>query len=77
LIFEALNVTAQQAAEKVIYFVIPSGARNLSSTLVREKKERFLAPLGMTKCFWGFFRGLRSRDLQRIFMRLLHLKFQI
>jgi hypothetical protein len=43
LIFEALNVTAQQAAEKVIYFVIPSEARNLSSTLLREKKERFLA----------------------------------
>jgi RNase P/RNase MRP subunit p30 len=32
-----------------IVFVIPSGARNLSSIQAQEKKERFLAPLGMTK----------------------------
>src|ERR1700692_2359386 len=30
-------------------FVIPSGARNLSWIYTRKKKERFLAPLGMTK----------------------------
>jgi hypothetical protein len=33
----------------VIYFVIPSEARNLSSIQAQEKKERFLASLGMTK----------------------------
>jgi hypothetical protein len=32
-------------------FVIPSGAKNFSSVQVREKKETFLAPLGMTKSF--------------------------
>jgi hypothetical protein len=30
-------------------FVIPSEARNLSSILLHEKEERFLASLGMTK----------------------------
>ena len=40
---------AEEAAEKVIYFVIPSEARNLSSIQRHEKKERFLASLGMTK----------------------------
>jgi hypothetical protein len=29
--------------------VIPRGARNLSGVFVQEKKERFLAPLGMRK----------------------------
>jgi hypothetical protein len=38
---------ASQAAEKVVYFVIPSEARNLSSIYAQEKKERFLASLGM------------------------------
>jgi hypothetical protein len=38
-----------QSAGKVFYFVIPSEARNLSSTSGQEKKERFLASLGMTK----------------------------
>jgi len=42
---------ADQAAEKRIYFVIPSEARNLSffDLRPRKKKERFLASLGMTK----------------------------
>jgi hypothetical protein len=31
------------------YFVIPSEARNLSEGRADEKKERFLASLGMTK----------------------------
>jgi hypothetical protein len=31
------------------HFVIPSGARNLSGGYADGKKERFLAPLGMTK----------------------------
>jgi len=42
-------VTEPQAAEKVVHFVIPSEARNLSSICTDEKKERFLASLGMTK----------------------------
>jgi hypothetical protein len=29
--FKSLNVAAEAAAEKVVYFVIPSEARNLSS----------------------------------------------
>jgi hypothetical protein len=38
-----------------IIFVIPSGARNLSRFSVREKKERFLAPLGMTEIrYWNY-----------------------
>jgi hypothetical protein len=48
---------ASQAAEKVIYFVIPSGARNLTWVWARGKKERFLAPLGMTKSFGAFSAG--------------------
>jgi hypothetical protein len=40
---------AKKAAEKVICSVFPSEARNLSSALGQEKKERFLASLGMTK----------------------------
>jgi hypothetical protein len=48
------NPQAEQAAEKIAYFVIPSGARNLSSIQAEEKKERFLAPLGMKKA-WGTF----------------------
>jgi hypothetical protein len=35
----------------VTIFVIPSEARNLSRGYAHEKKERFLASLGMTK--WG------------------------
>jgi hypothetical protein len=31
------------------YFVIPSGARNLSFFSLAKPQERFLAPLGMTK----------------------------
>ena len=31
LFFRPLNVAAEQAAEKVVYFLIPSEARNLSS----------------------------------------------
>jgi len=46
--------------EKVLYFVIPSEARNLSSVCTQEKKERFLALLGMTKV-WHFFRSLLDR----------------
>jgi len=52
--------TGFTGSEKVIYFVIPSGARNLSSMYTHEKKERFLAPLGMTKRMGAFFRNLFS-----------------
>src|SRR5271165_3065027 len=38
-------------------FVIPRGARNLSWFSAHEKKERFLAPLGMTK-IWNLFHSL-------------------
>jgi hypothetical protein len=34
---------------KSLSFVIPSEARNLSPIYAQEKKERFLASLGMTK----------------------------
>jgi hypothetical protein len=37
------------AAEKVFHFVILGEARNLSSIWRHEKKERFLASLGMTE----------------------------
>jgi hypothetical protein len=41
---------AEELEEKVPHpFVIPSEARNLSSIYAQEKKERFLASLGMTK----------------------------
>jgi hypothetical protein len=49
---------AEQAAEKIVYFVIPSEARNLSSIWPHEKKERFLASLRMTEFWKGFFRSL-------------------
>jgi hypothetical protein len=48
-IFRPLNVAAEQAAEKVIHFVIPSEARNLSFFALGQIEERFLASLGMTK----------------------------
>jgi hypothetical protein len=35
--------------KKMIYFVIPSEARNLSFFRWAQTKERFLASLGMTK----------------------------
>jgi hypothetical protein len=51
-----LSVQAAEAAayavEVAVYFVIPSEARNLSWVRAGEKKERFLASLGMTKG-WG------------------------
>ena len=42
--------------ERVVYFVIPSEARNLSLVQAQQKKERFLASLGMTKV-WSNFSG--------------------
>jgi hypothetical protein len=45
---------AEPAAEKMIYFVIPSEARNRSSIQAQEKKERFLTSLGMTKKVGAF-----------------------
>jgi hypothetical protein len=54
LIFSALNVTVEQTAEKIVYFVIPSEARNLSFSSWAQTQERFLASLGMTK-FLVFF----------------------
>jgi hypothetical protein len=45
---------AEGLAEKAPYFVIPSEARNLSSIYAPKKKERFLAPLGMTKQYSYF-----------------------
>jgi hypothetical protein len=53
-----------QAAEKVIYFAFPSGARNLSSVYTHEKNERFLAPLEMTKEVGPFFRSPFSRAVK-------------
>jgi hypothetical protein len=49
---------AEQIAEKVVIFVIPSEARNLSGGYADEKNEGFLASLGMTKSRGGFFRNL-------------------
>jgi hypothetical protein len=43
-----------QYAEKVHNTVIPREARNLSSFHAQEKKERFLASLGMTKSLGAF-----------------------
>src|SRR5258708_11334213 len=62
-IFHARRTVAKapQAAEKTILFVIPSEARNLSSVQVLEKKERFLASLGMTKRV-GTFSASASAD---------------
>jgi hypothetical protein len=37
---------ACQAAEKSVYFVIPSEAKNLSSVYLHEKKERFFGRRG-------------------------------
>jgi hypothetical protein len=47
-----------EAAEKAIYFVIPSEARNLSSFSWSKIEERFLASLGMTKGVEAFSRGM-------------------
>jgi hypothetical protein len=44
----------EQAAEKLIYFVIPSEARNLSFFSWACIEERFLASLGMTKMVGTF-----------------------
>jgi hypothetical protein len=38
-----------RTAKKVLHFVIPGEAENLSSGYAQEKNERFLASLGMTK----------------------------
>ena len=65
------DVAAEEAAEKWGNFVIPSGARNPSGMESQENKEGFLAPLGMTRALGDFFRDLRSRDPQNIFMRWL------
>ena len=54
------SMQAEQAAEKLIYFAIPSEVRNPSLILRHEKKERFLASLGMTKGVGPFFRSLFS-----------------
>jgi hypothetical protein len=48
------------SAEKVVYFVISSEARNFSSIEHREKKERFLASLEMTKGAGNYFGNLLS-----------------
>jgi hypothetical protein len=45
---------AEGLAEKAPHFVIPSEARNLSSIYAQEKKEGFLASLGMTKQYSYF-----------------------
>src|SRR4029077_13344085 len=57
-VYTIRTTQAEQAAEKAVYFVIPSEARNLSSIWPYEKKERFLASLGMTRFWKGFFRNL-------------------
>ncbi len=43
--------------------VIPSEAKNLSSIYAREKKERFVASLGMTEGLETFFRNLMGLHL--------------
>jgi hypothetical protein len=48
-----------QAVEETIYFVIPSEARNLSGVQLEEKKERFLASLGMTKIVGVFLQPVK------------------
>jgi len=53
-----MNVAPEGAAEKVVYFVIPSEARNLSFFSCGQIEERFLASLGMTKGQRPFFRIL-------------------
>jgi len=50
----------KQAAEVIVNFVIPSEARNLSSVLANEKKERFLASLGMTKWRGSFSAAFKA-----------------
>jgi hypothetical protein len=46
----ALNLKMTQTdGERVVYFVIPNGARNLSFFSLVQIEESFLAPLGMTK----------------------------
>jgi hypothetical protein len=57
-------VAASQAAEKVVYFVIPSEARNLSFFSCGQIEERFLASLGMTKGMGHFFLSLFSRETE-------------
>src|SRR5260370_35768402 len=39
IFFGSLNVAAEQIAEKVVYFVIPSEARNLSSIETQGKRD--------------------------------------
>jgi hypothetical protein len=55
------NAQAEQAAEKEDYFVILSGATNLSWFYAREKKERFFAPLRMTKGVGSFSSTCEAR----------------
>ena len=45
---------ASHRAEKPVNFVILSGAKNLSAAIASKKKDRFLAPLGMTKTLGTF-----------------------
>ncbi len=39
MLFKSLNVAAEQAAEKSIYFVIPNEVRNLSLIEVQEMRD--------------------------------------
>jgi hypothetical protein len=54
-VWEEKAPQAEKAAEKVVILVIPSEARNFSEGSADEKKERFLASLGMTKSRAGLF----------------------
>jgi len=55
-----------QGAEMAVYFVIPSEASNPSSVSPREKKERFLASLGMTKRRGAFFAAYQVEHVRSI-----------
>jgi hypothetical protein len=52
----------EQPAEKVIYFVIPSAARNLSTVSIQEEQERFLTSFGMTKGWDAFSVSVEARS---------------
>ncbi len=71
-----MRLPAFHVAEKVVYFVILSEAKNLSCFCAREKKERFFTSLRMTK--WNTFSaawlGRKNLPADRIIsLRLLFL----
>jgi len=53
------------AAEKVVYFVIPSEARDLLSRKTEEKADSSGKPAPRNDRINYFFRSLFSRDIQK------------